>query len=69
MIINVKGRNIQIDDKLVEEHETLYHEPVNENLLIAYLFSEYQADWESKIQNASDKELQNVIEKCLRFEE
>ena len=69
MTIHIKGRNIQVDDKLAEKHEALYHEPVNENLLITYLFSEYQADWEGKIQNASDKELQNVIETCLRFEE
>lgn len=69
MIVNIKSRNIQVNDKLSEKHETLYHEPVNENLLITYLFSEYQANWESKIQNASNKELQNIIEKCLKFEE
>ena len=69
MTINVLGRDIHVDDTIANIHKTLYNEPVNEALIVSYLFSEYGTEWERELQNRSVQELQNVIEYCLKFEE
>lgn len=69
MKVNVRGRDIEVHTGMANYHTKLYNEPVDEGLLVTYLFAHYGASWETQLKTASDKELTDVVQAKMKHEE
>lgn len=67
MTVNVKGRSIEIDDKLAREYETLGQGSVNEDLILYELATFYKDQDEIILaQTMPEEELVNFIHACIQ---
>jgi hypothetical protein len=64
MTVNVKGRNIEIDDALAKEYESRYFEPVSEKLLLMY-FAQADGNILNSISTYPIQKLDYLAEKYL----
>ena len=69
MKVNVKGRNIQIDDKLAEKFKLEWNYQIDQKDILIYVNSVYHGQDANKIiEKLSDQELTELVERCMKME-
>lgn len=65
MTVNVKGRSIQIDDKLAEEYEEIGFGPVNELFVLASVGAIYKKSTDEMLTRLTDSDIQKIAENSI----
>ena len=65
MIVNVKGRNIQIDDKLAEEYKEIGFGQVDELFVLASVGAIYKKSTDEMFTKLTDSDIQKIVENSI----
>lgn len=66
MTVNVKGRDIVINDDLAGRLEAIGQGPLDELFVLSELAAFYKKDYRMVAQTMPEEELANFIQRCIR---
>lgn len=65
MIVNIKGRNIEFDDRINELHKTVYGYGLSDGVVLMHILSVYENDV-NIINSLSNEEIVDLVSNCVK---
>jgi hypothetical protein len=68
MTVNVKGRSIEIDDKLAREYTTMFSKVMSEQEIRCHMVAAFDESVDDILSTKSDKEIESAISSLISRE-
>lgn len=65
MIVNIKGRNIEFDDKICELNKLIFGCELNDKMVIAHINSITVSDKNIVFEKLTDKQVSDIVSNCI----